>query len=119
MFTILKAPASSLNIEPISTGSNGDQSANYKTKFTLNGRKRKLVKYPDESYDSIEGIRSEELLQLYNFLLEVKQATTNYRELKDEQLDILEELANSYKVMVDVNNKRDAFKQYLDLKYRN
>lgn len=115
MYTILKAPAANLIIEPIASGGVDDQSASYKAKF----KKRKLVKYPDESYDSIEGIRSEELLQLYNLLLEVKQATTNYRELKDEQLDILEELANSYKVMVDVNNKRDAFKQYLDLKYRN
>ena len=52
-------------------------------------------------------------------MLEVKEATTNYRELKDEQLNILEELSKSYKVMVDANNKRDSYKQYLDLKYRN
>ena len=115
MYTILKAPAANLIIEPIASGGVDDQSASYKAKL----KKRKLVKYPDESYDNIEGIRSEELMQLYNLMLEVKEATTNYRELKDEQLNILEELSKSYKVMVDANNKRDSYKQYLDLKYRN
>ena len=109
-------PTSSQTIEPISTGRIDDNNQ----KFPLHGRKRpKLVKYGDESYNSVQGIRSEELLQLYNLLLQVKQATTNYKELNNEQQDILEELAKSYKVMIEVTNKRDSYKQYLDLKYRN
>jgi len=109
-------PTSSQIIKPISTGRIDENNK----KFPLHGRKRqKLVKYGDESYNNIQGIRSEELLQLYNLLLQVKQATTNYKELNNEQQDILEELAKSYKVMIEVTNKRDSYKQYLDLKYRN
>jgi hypothetical protein len=46
------------------------------------------------------------------------QAASDYEDLKEQEKDILEDMDTSFMYLIAMNNKRDSYKQQLDVKYR-
>ena len=57
-------------------------------------------------------------MELYNLKCEVMQAASDYEDLKEQEKDILEDMDTSFMYLIAMNNKRDSYKQQLDVKYR-
>ena len=78
----------------------------------------KMIKYADNTYEKLPGIKPDELSKLYEMGRDVIHATSNYEFYRDEQLDLIETMDNAFIVMIETNKSKDLYKQSLDRKYR-
>ena len=79
---------------------------------------KKKIKYSDESYEELDGLKPEELRQLNRLQEEAGSATDRYEEVLDVQRSMDEEIANCLQAVHQMDQTVETYKEYLDFKYR-
>ena len=82
-------------------------------------RKKKKIKYSDESYEDLDGIHPEELRQLNRMQDDAYYAASNYEELLDIKGTMSQGITDALIFKNKMETYVDMYKEYLDLKYRN
>ena len=79
---------------------------------------KKKIKYSDESYEDLDGLKPEELRQLNRLQEEAGSATDRYEEVLDVQRSMDEEIANCLQAVHQMDQTVETYKEYLYFKYR-
>ena len=79
---------------------------------------KKKIKYSDESYEELDGLKPEELRQLNRLQEEAGSATDRYEEVLDVQRSMDEEIANCLQAVHQMDQTVETYKEYLNFKYR-
>ena len=79
---------------------------------------KKKIKYSDESYEDLDGLKPEELRQLNRLQEEAGSATDRYEEVLDVQRSMDEEIANCLQAVHQMDQTVETYKEYLNFKYR-
>ena len=81
-------------------------------------KKFKMIKYHDNTYETLPGIKPEEIIKLNEMRSRVLHATDNYEYYREQQIDLIEIVDSAFEAMIQSTSSVDLFKQSLDIKYR-
>lgn len=81
-------------------------------------KKFRMIKCLDCTYETLPGIKPEEIIKLHEMNSKVIQATDNYEYYREQQIDLIEIVDSAFNGMIQSTSSVDLFKQSLDLKYR-